>query len=444
MSRTVDIVEWHHHVPRSIRRQAIFGIVLLVVALGGFGAWAVTAPLAAAVIAQGSFVATGRNKIVQHLEGGIIERVVVAEGDRVAEGDPLIELDRTAAEADRRELKLRQARLEAAEARVRAELALADEVRFSPELLAMAEEFSEIRQILRDQRLAFEANIETLTGDLAILENGIASLDVRARGYRAQLAAHEERAAILREEMGDKQALLESGHLRRPELNAVRRVALEAEGHVARLRSEVEEIGRARTKFELEVAKLKADLRQSALDELQGIQAELDSIREQARKAEAVLQRSSVLAPVAGTVIRLHYHGAGGVIETGKPIAEILPADAPLLIETFITRTDIDNVHVGQAATVRLSALNQRTTPVLQGHVSYVSADAVSKSGDGVAREVYVAHIDVSPQEYQRADRFSPVPGMPAEIMIKVEERTFFDYLSKPIRDSMSRAFREP
>jgi HlyD family secretion protein len=444
MSRTVDIVEWHHQVPRSIRRQAIFGIVLLVVALGGFGAWAVTAPLAAAVIAQGSFVATGRNKIVQHLEGGIIERVVVAEGDRVAEGDPLIELDRTAAEADRRELKLRQARLEAAEARVRAELALADEVRFSPELLEMAEEFSEIRQILRDQRLAFDANIETLTGDLAILENGIASLDVRARGYRAQLAAHEERAAILREEMDDKQALLESGHLRRPELNAVRRVALEAAGHVARLRSEVEEIGRARTKFELEVAKLKADLRQSALDELQGIQAELDSIREQARKAEAVLQRSSVLAPVAGTVIRLHYHGAGGVIETGKPIAEILPADAPLLIETFITRTDIDNVHVGQAATVRLSALNQRTTPVLEGHVSYVSADAVSKSGDGVAREVYVAHIDVSPQEYQRANRFSPVPGMPAEIMIKVEERTFFDYLSKPIRDSMSRAFREP
>ncbi|RDC74157.1 HlyD family type I secretion periplasmic adaptor subunit [Rhodovulum sp. 12E13] len=444
MSRTVDIVEWHHQVPRSIHRQAIFGIVLLVVALGGFGAWAVTAPLAAAVIAQGSFVATGRNKIVQHLEGGIIERVVVSEGDRVSEGDPLIELDRTAAEADRRELKLRQARLEAAEARVRAELALADEVRFAPELLALAEEFPEIRQILRDQRLAFEANIETLTGDLAILENGIASLEVRARGYRAQLAAHEERAAILLEEMDDKQALLESGHLRRPELNAVRRVALEASGHVARLRAEVEEIGRARTKFELEVAKLKADLRQSALDELQGIQAELDSIREQARKAEAVLQRSSVLAPVAGTVIRLHYHGAGGVIETGKPIAEILPADAPLLIETFITRTDIDNVHVGQAATVRLSALNQRTTPVLQGRVSYVSADAVSKSGDGVAREVYVAHIDVSPQEYRRADRFSPVPGMPAEIMIKVEERTFFDYLSKPIRDSMSRAFREP
>ncbi|KPQ08787.1 MAG: HlyD family secretion protein [Rhodobacteraceae bacterium HLUCCA09] len=444
MSRTVDIVEWHHQVPRSIRRQATFGIVLLVVALGGFGAWALTAPLAAAVIAQGSFVATGRNKIVQHLEGGIIERVVVAEGDRVAEGDPLIELDRTAAQADRREFKLRQARLEAAEARVRAELALAEEVRFSPELLALAEEFPEIRQILRDQRLSFQANIETLTGDLAILENGISSLEVRARGYRAQLAVHEERAAILREEMDDKQVLLESGHMRRPELNAVRRIALEAEGHVARLRAEVEEIGRARSKYELEVTKLKADLRQSALDELQGIQAELDSIREQARKAEAVLQRSSVLAPVAGTVIRLHYHGAGGVIETGKPIAEILPSDAPLLIETFITRTDIDNVHVGQAATVRLSALNQRTTPVLQGRVSYVSADAVSKSGEGVAREVYVAHVDVTPQEYQRATEFAPVPGMPAEIMIKVEERTFFDYLSKPIRDSMSRAFREP
>jgi len=443
MSRSVDIVEWHHEVPRSIRKQAIFGVALLAVAFGGFGTWAFTAPLAAAVITQGTFVATGRNKIVQHLEGGIIEELLVAEGDKVAAGDVIIRLNHTEAEADRRELKLRQARLEAAETRARAELENREGLTFAPDLLALAETVPEIRGILEDERLAFLANRQIYRSDLAILENGIASLEIRAEGYRLQLAAHEERAAILAEELADKRALLDNGHIRRPELNTVRRAVLDSQGHVARLNAEVKEIERARTKLELEIAKLETDRSQTALEDLLRVQSELDTIRERARKAEAILERANVLAPVDGTIVRLHYRGVGGVIETGKPIAEMLPAGAPLLIETHVTRTDIDSIEAGQWATVRLSALNQRTTPVLRGRVVYLSADSVTDTSQGTPREVYVAHIDLPQEEYGRVDAFTPMPGMPAEIMIQLEERTFFDYLVKPIRDSMSRAFRE-
>ena len=141
--------------------------------------------------------------------------------------------------------------------------------------------------------------------------------------------------------------------------------------------------------------------------------------------------------------VRMNYNTPGGVIESGKPIAEILPTDVPLIIETQIPRVNIDSVKLGQEATVRLTSLNQRTTPVLQGKVFYVSADALPDDSKVVPQEVYLARIELSASELSRVQGFNPTPGMPAEVMIQTAERTFFEYLSKPIVDSMQRAFRE-
>ena len=173
------------------------------------------------------------------------------------------------------------------------------------------------------------------------------------------------------------------------------------------------------------------------------VQGELDGVREQARAALNVKDRADLIAPVSGVVVRLYYHTSGGVIESGRPILEILPEDQPLIVEVQIPRADIDSVRTGQPATVRLTALNQRTTPVLNGEVFYVSADAVTDNSTGMAKEVYVARISTSPKELRRVANFVPTPGMPAEIMIQTAERTFAQYLAKPIADSMTRAFRE-
>ncbi|WP_273523983.1 HlyD family type I secretion periplasmic adaptor subunit [Rhodosalinus sediminis] len=444
MTTGTELVEWHREVPRSIRSHAAVGLALFALAFGGFGTWGATAPLASAVIAPGSFMATGRNTIVQHLEGGQIAEILVEEGQRVAAGEVIVRLDRTAARADLREYDLRQARLEATEARLQATLSGETEVSFPPALEARAQESPEVRQILSDQRSAFTSARALHRSELSILENNVGALEVRSEGYRLQRDAYRERGVLLSEELESKRTLYDSGHIRLPELNAVRRAVLETEGHIARLDAEIEEIAHARSKLVLEIAKLKSERRTDALNELTSVQAELDSVREKARKAADILERADIAAPVAGTVVRLHYHGRGGVIEAGKPVAEILPADAPLLIETLLPRTDIDAVHMGQAANIRLTALNARTTPVLDGRVSYVSADAVTHQDEGTApREVYVAHVNVPPEELDRLNRAAPVPGMPAEVMIRIEERTFFDYLVKPIRDSMARAFRE-
>lgn len=432
---------WYDDVPRSVSRHIIFGIVLMIAAFGGFGFWATNAPLAAAVISQGSFIATGRNKIVQHLEGGIIEGIYVAEGDQVVAGQVLVRMDETAALGQERELFLRQARLEVAKARYQAEYEQADELIY-PRHLAELRADLEIATMMEGQSLAFDVSMQGLRNDIGLLERSIDALEIRASGYDSQLVATRRQLEIMREELGDKLTLLEQGLIRRTDVNVIRRAIAEAEGQVGRLVAEIAEIAEVRDRYDAQIEQLLGEHRDRALDEMNVADAELDGIREQVRTAREILRRVEIVAPVSGTIVRLYYHTAGGVVESGKAIAEILPSDEPLIIEAQVPRTEIDSVKIGFPATIRLSALNQRTTPVLNGTVYYVSADTVSDSAE-VAQEVYVARISIEAEELRRVSGFTPTPGMPAEIMIQTAERTFVQYLAKPIVDSMSRAFRE-
>src|SRR6056297_2109092 len=223
--------EWFDEVPRSITRQTIWGLLIMILAIGGFGAWSFRAPLAAAVIAQGSFVATGNNKIVQHLEGGIISAIYIEEGDRVTEGQRLLSLDRTAAEASGRELSLRRMRLKATSERLLAEYREADRLTFSQEL-EEARHDPEIAAILDGQRLSYEVSRNALTSEINLFERSILALRVRERGYEAQLGSLRLRSEILAEEFADKTTLFERGLIEKSELNALRRMKAESDGQV--------------------------------------------------------------------------------------------------------------------------------------------------------------------------------------------------------------------
>lgn len=438
----VQFDDWYDSVPRSIAKQARIGLLLMALTFGGFGAWAFFAPLAAAVIAQGSFVAIGQNKIVQHLEGGIIKDILVEEGDQVSEGQLLLRLDETKARANERELVLRLSRLEAIEARL---LALYDgraDLRFPDHLLEETKN-SDILQILAGQQTAFDSATQSLQNEIALLERNKAALTVRQAGYAAQLASHHQQVELLEEEFEARSELKEKGLIRRSEMTALKRTLVEAAGQIGRIEAEINEIAELMQKYDMQIGQTVRQHQQSALDDLQPIQGELDSIREQLAAARNVRERTDVIAPVSGTVVRLHYHTAGGVIESGKAIAEILPSEQPLIIEMQVPRVDIDSVRKGQPAKIRLTALNRRTTPILDGEVIYVSADSVIDTYNGAPQEVYIARISMPVSEVRRVANFTPTPGMPAEIMIQTAERTFAQYLVKPIKDSFGRAFRE-
>lgn len=438
----VQDMQWYAEVPRSIWKQTVVGMVLIGITFGGFGTWAFTAPLAAAVIAQGSFVASGQNKIVQHLEGGIIKELLVNEGDKVTFDQPLVRLDETAARTNERQLFLRQARLEAIVARLTAEVAGKEAIIF-PKLLTDNAKDLDVAPIVESQQLNFDATKSKRDSEIGLLDQNITALKFRSSGYERQLDAVKRQLEFLQEEYAGKKKLLDKGLIRATEIKALQRAMADADGQIGRLQAEVAENGAQITRFEQQITQTENSYRQAALQDLQGLEGELDSVREKTLEAENVLRRAVITAPSPGTVVRMYYHTSGGVIEGGKAILEILPSDVPLMIEALVPRNEIDNVKIGQKATVRLVALNQRTTPVLHGEVFYVSADSLPDTSGVNAREVYVARISLPTSELARVPGFAPTPGMPAEVLVQTTERTFFSYLTKPITDSMARAFME-
>ena len=435
-------LEWYGDVPRSIRLHSFVGLAVLFCSFGGFGYWGATAPLASAIIAQGSFVATGNNKVVQHLEGGIIKEMLVSEGESVKEGDVLVTLDQTAALTNERMLTLRRLRLEAVVGRLRAEAQGSREFKLPDIVMAEASD-PDINAIIQSQNVVFHSKQVKLEEQLNLIEKNIKSLEYRFEGYKGQRESFERQLALLSDERDSKARLVKVGYMRKTDLLAIERAIADAMGDISRLNGELNESEAEIAKFRQEAIIAVNSNKQAALDALETAESDLDSVRQQLHEAAGVLERTVIRSPVTGTVVRSYYHTAGGVITTGKPIMEILPAHVPLILEAQVLRTSIDQLHEGQTAAIRLTALNRRTTPVLEGKVFYVSADSIEENAGLSVKDVYIVRVQIPDSEIARVHNFHPVPGMPAEVLIQSSERTFFEYLGKPIADSMSRAFKE-
>ncbi|WP_320197834.1 HlyD family type I secretion periplasmic adaptor subunit [Agrobacterium sp. rho-13.3] len=435
-------LEWYSEVPRSIRMYSVTGLAVLFASFGSFGYWAGTAPLASAIIAQGSFVATGSNKIVQHLEGGIIKEMMVSEGDVVKEGDVLVVLDKTAALSNERMINLKQLRLETIVTRLRAE-AQGEKTFKIPDIVMAQASDPDVNAIIQGQNVVFHSKQIKLEEQLNLVEKNIKSLEFRFTGYRGQKTSFERQQSLLEQERDSKAKLARDGVIRKTDMLALERAIADAMGDISRLDGEMNQSEAEIAKYRQEAVIAVNSTKQAALDALETAEADLDGVRQQLREASQILDRTIIRSPVNGTVIRSYYHTAGGVITTGKPIMEILPAHVPLILEAQVLRTSIDQLHEGQTAAVRLSALNRRTTPVLDGKVFYVSADSIEENSGLQVKDVYIVRVQISDEELAKVHGFHPVPGMPADVLIQTSSRTFFEYLVKPIEDSMSRAFKE-
>jgi len=436
---------WYADIPRSARTPTLLGIVILGVSVLGFGVWGGTAPIAGAVVASGMFVATGQNKIIQHLEGGVIREIAVREGDRVQPGQILLHLDETAPRAELRRLELRHLRLLAMDARLQAEMREQSDISFPSDILAAPDDPDAIT-IVENQRLTFEARRKALDSEIATIREGINALQERINGSKIQVAGVHEQLKLLNEEIEAKNHLLKSGYVRKPELLVLQRAYANLQGEVGRLQGEMGDARERIARANEQIVGARKTAIKTAVEQLHEVRSELNDVRERIRSARGVLDRVDITAPVKGVVVKLRYHTAGGVIEAGKNIMELLPLDAELIIEVRIRPQDIDSVRRGQHAMVRLTALSQRITPMISGEVIYLSADALPDEKKGTQQaqtDIYVARVKLDALEASALHGFTPTPGMPADVFITTVERTFFEYLTKPIRDSMARAFRE-
>jgi HlyD family type I secretion membrane fusion protein len=435
---------WYATVPRSTRKHIIAGFAITVFSVLGFAAWSATAPIAGAIITSGAFVASGQNKTIQHLEGGVINEILVREGDIVEAGQTLVILDETTPRAELRRLTLKQSRLEAIEARLKAEMDGADDIDMPRHL--EIERDTDVATIVENQRLTFKARRNALKSEIASIEDGISSLQEHIAGARVQLTSVKDQLSLYEEEIAGKKGLLTNGLIRKSEVLQLQRARFGLQGEVGRLTGDIgdsrERISRARE----QIAGVRNTAARQAVEQLQEVRGELFDTRERIMASRGVLDRIRISTPVRGVVVKLRYHSPGGVIEPGRSIMEVLPLKDELLIEARVRPQDIDSVKRGNLAMIRLTALNQRTTPMVTGEVIYVSADAFSEEGrtDKASNDTYIARIRLSNEEVATIPHFTPTPGMPAEVYIRTADRTFFEYLTKPVRDTMSRAFREP
>ena len=157
--------------------------------------------------------------------------------------------------------------------------------------------------------------------------------------------------------------------------------------------------------------------------------------------AEDVLGRTKIRAPLDGTVVGLQVHTTGGVIGPGLPLMDIVPRYDKLVIEAQINPQDIDIVHPGLPAQVRLTAFSQRNILPVDGEVVWVSADRLTDENTG--QPYFSARIQIVGDVSEALGGATLYPGMQAEVMIVTGERTPLDYLLRPILSSLNRAFRE-
>ncbi|RWX62713.1 HlyD family type I secretion periplasmic adaptor subunit [Mesorhizobium sp. M4B.F.Ca.ET.089.01.1.1] len=427
--------------PRTdFRRVALTGYAATALLAGCFGYWAVSAPLAGAVITQGTIAATGGNILIQHSEGGIINQLLVHEGDRVEQGEPLILLDRTAAQADLNRLTRQSIALRASAARLEAERDGLDGL--APIIGAAPVPFQQdFQNLVREQRKEFAARLARFRSEQAILAQRVAMHRQSVIGLNAQKQAVQQQAEVVKKELGIKTSLLDQGLTNRTEYSQLLRSQADLVGQAGALEANLAAANTQIVEAEQQIERATTQRVEEALTKLDEVRTNLADIEEQMRAAEAVLQRTTIKAPAAGIVVSSTYNSTGSVIAPGEKIMEILPTASGLIVDAKLRPKDIDEVRVGQPAKLRLAALNTRLTPEVSATVTQISADRLI---DQATHEPYFrARLKIADQLPPGVKAEQLYPGTPVEAFINTGDRTFFEYLARPMLDSFARAFTE-
>lgn len=427
--------------PVSPRATILFGLAVISIFLGGFVLWAVFAPLAEAVVAGGIIKVDSSRKQIQHLEGGIVREILIRDGDRVSQGEILLRLDKTRASASLAILRDGYDAATAQEARLLAERDGPATIDFPAHLIIRAND-PKVSGILESQRVLWEARRGSLEGEIEILQKQVAELHEDIAGFRAQIDAKQRQLSFLNDELGSLRVLQKKGLVGKQRLLELEREVAELEGDQAELRSRIGSTETEIARRELEIFQVGKRFRQSVVDELKTVQAEIFDLRERLNAAEHVFDQTEVRAPVDGIVVSVDIHTIGGVIAPGQVLLELVPINDSLVVEARVDPQDIDKVRLGLPASVKLTAFDQRTTPELAGEVVYVSADAIMIDEQSETA-YFLARIQVAEDEIERLQGREMQPGMMAEVFIRTGERTLADYLTKPLRDSFRKAWLE-
>lgn len=422
------------------RKPILIGGTIVLIFFGFFGLWAFFAPLDSAAIAIGTVGVEGNRRTIQHLEGGIVKDILVRNGDRVKAGQVLIQLEGTQPRAQLQLITGQRNAALALAARLRAERDGSENITF-PEALTSQGDDPGVQETMLGQLGIFEARRAAIDGQRRILGQRVGQFREEIEGLRAQIRSADEQLVLIKGEVADLQTLFDKGLTPKSRLLSLQRRAAEIEGERGQ---NIAAIARARQSIgesEIRILELRTEQVNEVVAELREVESQLLDLAERFRAADDVLNRIEIVSPIDGFIVDLQVFTSGGVVRPGDRLLDVVPDSEKLIIEARVTPTDIDIVHPGLEAQVRLSAFNQRVTPTVDGTVTWVSADRLTDSNSG--EEYYTARIDLKDQNDPRLNGLTLQPGMPAEVLIRTGERTLIQYLVSPVEQSISRSLRE-
>ena len=418
-------------------RQGYIGAVIFV--LGG-GLWASTTEIEGAIIASGFVVVESQPKTIEHFEGGIVQEILVANGDEVKVDDVLLRLNPVDPQSNSSIVQNRLFEAMAKVARLNAEQSRTTRINW-PAAFGTVKKPENHAAIIDGQTKLFNARRKSINTQSAQLNQRIRQTTDQINGLYKLVGTEKSRLKSIDAELVNLNTLLASGYVSGSKVMAMERERSGISGSIATHEADIARLNSTIGELELQISQVRRDADSEILAELREAESVVTDLSSQSKSLDDKMKRVEIRAPVAGLVHDMSASTIGGVVMPGEQIMQIIPRDDNLVIDARVAPRDIDQVFKTQSATVNLSAFNQRSTPQLNGHVIEISADILEDKYTGLF--YYTTRIEIPASEINRLVDLKLIPGMPAEIFMKTGKRTVSSYLLRPVTDTMKQAFRE-
>jgi HlyD family type I secretion membrane fusion protein len=420
-------------------RPALLGAGVVGAFAAAMTMWGTLAPISGAAIASGNLQVEGRRQSVQHPYGGVVRQLPVRDGAHVEKGQLLIVLDDSDSRAKLQVLVADRDAALAAEARLIAERDGRDAPDFGDDLRAHGDKPA-VRQSMANETAMMAARKHQFEAETAALRGKIKELEAQITGTQAQLTGTEKQRELLADEMNGAQHLFEQGYTPKTRILALQREAAKLQANIGAQQANIAGMQQQIAQNDLEMAKVERARMSEITDQLRATENKLAELAPKIEAATDVVTRARITAPATGSVVGLDVFTEGGVVQPGARLMDIVPSDNPLIVAARLKLSDINDVAVGRRAEVQLTGVNYVERPRLYGAVQTVSADRLTddKSGQGY----YAVEVALDPNDVKKS-RVELQAGMPAEVIVPTRPRTLFEYLLGPLRDEITRAFRE-
>jgi HlyD family secretion protein len=425
---------------KSLRNTLLVGYLSIFVVVGIFGAWAALTVINGAVIAGATIIAESYSKRVQHQTGGIVSRILIKDGDRVTEGQALIVLDPTDAKSELAIIENTLDELQVKKARLEAQRDGSKEMKLLDSIEAKKDDLK-ISEIINGQLKLLQSTADSVQGKLEQLKQQVAQMKEQIGGINAQMASKKEQSSLIKEELAGLKKLQAQGLVPNSRILAVEREAARLDGENGELRASKASAQNRIGEVELRALQLQEDVRTEALTELRDAEAKIGELSERRISLSSKLARTTINAPITGTIYQMAVHTEGGVIGPGETLMLIVPEGDDLVLQAQVSPNDIDQVSKGQIAKIRFPSFNSRTTPEIYGEVQQIAAD-ISRN-DASSPPFYAVRLILSAKELAKLGDNKLKPGMNAEAYIQTSSRSPMSYLLKPLIDQFARAMRE-